>query len=61
VSPFILLTGAIINCDVTGWLCCTLLDWYNLLLPRSLHASCLTIGLHVVKVHMCGVDGMCGQ
>ena len=53
MSPSILLTGClIINRDVTGWLCCSLVGWYDLLLTRCLHASPLTISLHVVTVYV---------
>ena len=40
----------IIYRDVTGWLCCSLVGWYDLLPTRCLHASPLTISLHVVTV-----------
>ena len=53
MSPFILLTGIIIiTRDVTGWLCCSLVGWYDLLPTRCLHASPLTISLHVVTVYV---------
>ena len=48
----------IINRDVTGWLCCSLLGWCDLLLTRCLHVSPLTMALHVVKVYvMCVCRG----
>jgi hypothetical protein len=46
------LTGVLIINDVAGWLCCSLLGWYDLLLTRCLHVSPLTMALHVVKVYM---------
>ena len=50
--------GIITNRDVTNWLCCSLLGWYDLLLTRCLHVPPLTIALHVVKVYvMCVCRG----
>jgi hypothetical protein len=44
----------IINHDVTGWLAvCSLLGWYDFLLPRYL-VSPFTMALHVVKVYVMG-------
>ena len=43
-----------INCDVTGWLCSSVLGWYDLLLTRYL-ISPFTMALHVVKVYVVGV------
>jgi hypothetical protein len=44
----------IINRDVTGWLAvCSLLGWYDFLLPRYL-VSPFTMALHVVKVYVMG-------
>ena len=45
----------IINCDVTGRLCCSVLGWYNLLPTRCLHAFPFTMALHGVKVYVMGV------
>ena len=45
----------IINRDVTGWLCCSVLGWYNLLPTRCLHAFSLTMALHGVRVYVMGV------
>jgi hypothetical protein len=44
----------IINRDVTGWLFCSVLGWYSLLSMRCLHASPLTMALHVVEVYVMG-------
>ena len=46
----------IIYRDVTGWLCCSLVGWYDLLPTRCLHASPLTMTLHGVKVYVMGVS-----
>jgi steroid 5-alpha reductase family enzyme len=64
VTPFILLTAwaIIIIIDVMGWLCYSLLSWYDLLLTYCLHVSPLLMALHVVKVEGdVRVEGICGQ
>ena len=44
----------IINRDATGWLAvCSLLGWYDFLLPRYL-VSPFTMALHVVEVYVMG-------
>ena len=44
--------GEVGSHDVTGWLCCSLVGWYDLLPMRCLHASPLTISLHVVTAYV---------